>query len=42
MTNEGTISEENIVIETIDKMKVFDQQNSLPPYAIKLNEGVKW
>ena len=42
MTDEGTISEEDLVIESRDKMIVFNQQYPLPPYAIKTNEDITW
>jgi len=41
-TDEGTISEEGIVIETRDQLRVFNDQNPLPVHAIKSNEGIKW
>lgn len=42
MTDEGIISEEDIVIESRDKMSVFNQQYPLPSYAIKTNDDIKW
>jgi hypothetical protein len=42
MTNEETISEKDIVIETRDKLRVFNKQHPYPPYAIKSNKDIKW
>jgi hypothetical protein len=42
MTDKGTISEEDIVIEPRDKMRVFNQQHPLPPYIVKSNDDINW
>ena len=42
MTDKGSISEDNIVIETRDQMIVFNQDHPLPPYIIKSNEDINW
>ena len=42
MTEDKIISENDIVIETREKMSVFNQQHPLPPYAIRTNEDIKW
>jgi dienelactone hydrolase len=38
----GEISEEGIVIEPYDTMKVFSESNPLPKYAVLKNDDVKW
>ena len=39
---DGEITEEGIVIEPYEKMKVFSASNPLPDYAILTNDDVKW
>jgi dienelactone hydrolase len=38
----GGITEEDIVIEPYEKMKVFSSSNPLPDYVVKTNDGAKW
>lgn len=38
----GEITEEGIVIEPYEKMKVFSDDNPRPDYAILTNDAVKW
>lgn len=38
----GEISEEGIVIEPYETMKVFSESNPLPKYAVLKNDDVKW
>lgn len=41
-TKNGDITEEGIVIEPYEKMKVFSDANPRPDYAILTNDAVKW
>lgn len=38
----NTASEKDIVIETRDKLTVFNKQHPYPSYAIKSNKDIKW
>lgn len=38
----GEITEEGIVIEPYEKMKVFSATNPLPDYVVRTNDDVKW
>jgi hypothetical protein len=38
----GEITEEGIIIETYEQMKVFSAKNKLPGYAVLKNDDAKW
>ena len=42
MASDGTLIEEGIVIETIEDLYVFDENNPFPEYGIKNNDDVDW
>lgn len=39
---DGSINEEDIVIESQETLYVFDEHNPFPDYAIRHNDSVKW
>jgi len=42
MNPDGTLNEEGIVIEEIEKLYLFDEEHPLPANAIRNNDGVEW
>jgi len=42
LNENGEITEKEITIEPVEKLKIFSEKNPLPNYAVKTNEEVKW
>ena len=42
LNSDGRISEKEIVVEPMRKLKVFSNENPIPDYAVKSNDEVNW
>ncbi len=42
MNPDGTLNEEGIVIEEIEKLYLFDEEHPLPAHAVRNNDGFVW